>query len=693
MDAELRELIDHSKFHLGAVREVAVRLPAGDEELQAVIAETVAAGDQLGFLLITIAALDGGRRVSAEHLVGGALLAGDPHRFGNLAWKMDGDVADAVLVAMTRALLPQDVAAIMLFVAAAWCVEKRGGELPAGFAAEARRLARQKDLKKETLIYLTAAALKAPDEGFQAVMRQNYPHLLRDDLRPASEVFIKAELTVYAAPAIALVPAAPPKVLAQGRPMRRAVEKMGRNDQCHCGSGRKYKRCCFEKDQERLHLSTEVAGKTEAELRAEPETGLTEPRLRSMALFELARLDPRKIPESLRRPYLRLAADHLLLERVVEFFEARERTKEDDDDWQRTFFFVLREQRKDLAERMVAAFARQEEVGDVPHGIRQLLASDDPAAELQVIDETALAMLRETNPSALLPLACGILFSRHKALGILICRSLVATLPCPAASHALTEILEARDRLNLPPDDPFGDVLEKRLAEDMPDEGRDAATLRAARQRLDAKAAEVRELNARIESQRRELERREKKQATRAQPVAPAAVDEADLREMRIKLARLKTTLNERSTERVTLRRELEKARDDLETLRQSQPAAAPASEEAVDDESALYLPEQSAGNQPVRLLEFPPKFREALEDFPRQVARATLALLGRLAGGEPAAFSGAVALRACPGILRQRIGSDHRLLFRLLSDRVQVVDLINRRDLDRRIKSLRAAE
>jgi hypothetical protein len=30
--------------------------------------------------------------------------------------------------------------------------------------------------------------------------------------------------------------------------------------------------------------------------------------------------------------------------------------------------------------------------------------------------------------------------------------------------------------------------------------------------------------------------------------------------------------------------------------------------------------------------------------------------------------------------------------LFRLLPDRVQIVDLINRRDLDRKIKSLQAA-
>jgi hypothetical protein len=32
-----------------------------------------------------------------------------------------------------------------------------------------------------------------------------------------------------------------------------------------------------------------------------------------------------------------------------------------------------------------------------------------------------------------------------------------------------------------------------------------------------------------------------------------------------------------------------------------------------------------------------------------------------------------------CEDIIRQRIGSDYRLLFRLLPDRVQVVTLINR--------------
>ena len=58
-----------------------------------------------------------------------------------------------------------------------------------------------------------------------------------------------------------------------------------------------------------------------------------------------------------------------------------------------------------------------------------------------------------------------------------------------------------------------------------------------------------------------------------------------------------------------------------------------------------------------------------------------------------PAAFVGAVRLKSTPSVTRARIGSDFRSLFRLLPDRVQVVDLIPRQDLERRIKSLSASE
>jgi hypothetical protein len=100
-------------------------------------------------------------------------------------------------------------------------------------------------------------------------------------------------------------------------------------------------------------------------------------------------------------------------------------------------------------------------------------------------------------------------------------------------------------------------------------------------------------------------------------------------------------------------------------------------------------LPEEPATNLPLRIPEFPKKFHEMLQDLPPQVARSAVTMAGRLAVGELAAFAGVARLKACPEVHRQRIGRDHRLLFRLAPDRLVVVDLINRRDLERRIKKL----
>lgn len=692
MDTELRALIDRSLFHQGAVREVAARLPATDDDLAALLAETIAAGDALGFLLIVTAALDAGRRVDASCLVGATALVGDPLRLGNLAWKMEGDVPGALMAALRHRVLPHEGYAGVLFIVAAWCGERRAGELPANFIAEARHCARNKQLQGIGLAFLTAVAASVNDEDLRSVLARNFVRALDEKAAPLALEVAKGSQDVFDFPVMDFVPAEPPKAVAFGRTMRRAVEKLGRNDPCHCGSQKKYKRCCFEKDQERLHLSSEVAGLTHAELRAEPEAGLTEPRLKALAVSDLARLDPRKVPENLRRAYLMQVTGLKLLVRAAEYFEVMEWDDERADEWNFTLFFVMREQRKDIAERMVAVVALHDPLPDLRAGIRLLLARDAPAEELRVLADSALEILRETDPEKLINLGYGVLCSRHAELGILICRSLIAMLPPAKTTFLLEQILETRDKLNLPPDDPFSDVLEKRLAEETHDEGSDAAALRAARKRLDAKAAEVRQLHEEIERQRRALERREKTPPAGATPVPATPVDEAERRDLRLKLTELKGELHARSAERATLRRDLEKAREDLEALRQHPPAPTPADDTTSDDEDAHYLPEQPGGNQPLRLVEFPHKFRETLEDLPRQAARAALALIGRLAGGEPAAFAGVVGLRACPGILRQRIGSEHRLLFRLLPDRVQVVDLINRRDLDRKIKSLRAA-
>jgi mRNA-degrading endonuclease RelE of RelBE toxin-antitoxin system len=149
----------------------------------------------------------------------------------------------------------------------------------------------------------------------------------------------------------------------------------------------------------------------------------------------------------------------------------------------------------------------------------------------------------------------------------------------------------------------------------------------------------------------------------------------------------LKSALNERHHERNELRRELQKAHADLEELRQQAPPASASNQSEADDaEQDLLLPEQTVGQQPVRLIEFPRDFAGTLRRVPAHVSRATLIALGRIASGEPDAFIGSIHLKACEGVLRRRIG-EYRLLYRLHAESVQVIDLIPRCELRRRVK------
>lgn len=703
MDPQLRVLLDRSAFHQGALREVAALLPADDVALAALLAELCADANQLGFLLTLTAALDASRSVDAALLDRAAGLCLDAMRLGCFAWKMSGDVSAALLAALARDRFNLALHAGILFVLAAWCVRLREVPVPPGFAAHARALARHPKHPKDALILLAALASLWPDADFLAVLRQHHPTAINGGAGLAAATYAGELIKLFDRPAGALIPATVSDTTPHVVPVRRAVAHVGRNDPCPCGSGQKYKRCCADADRARLRLSSPVAGLTGAELHLTPETGLTLARLKALQPPELARLDPRKVPNSLRTAYLMQCTGLHLLDRSVEALEVM--TFDDDKDfgyaWDFVMFFVLRAGRKDVAERLARVRDRHPTDGPLPECFRLLLARDDPAEELRVLDALARRMLTDTDPEELTSHAHGLLCSRHTALGILVCHGFIASLGTKQAGFLLKMVLEARDRLELPADDPFADLLERRLAEETSDEGADAARLREARRRLETKAAEVRALKEEIDDQRRRLDRQERaaheaRRATApASPPAAAPADDPATRDLRARLARLKGNLHERAAERLALRHELEAARDQLETLRAAAPpaTAVPNDPDAgAGDEAALYVPAGVEGNQPLRLVEYPARFRETLETLPRGAARAALRLLGRLAGGEPAAFAGVVQLKACHGVLRLRVGSEHRLLFRLEPERVRAVDFINRRDLDRTVKRLRAA-
>jgi hypothetical protein len=696
---DVYDLIDRSKYHHQAIREIIAMLPVEDSELDEWIGEAVESNHQARFIYLTMAALMAERVVQARHLEGGTALMGNYNMLGCIAWHTQGEVAEHLLNAVQKVVIPRDFHATALLVACAWCQEFREGVLPEGLLLDARLVARMKETHTVPSGLLLAIAQITEDEEMEAIIRHRFDQengaplddVKYQEVRKAALALGETTLKVFRLPPEKLVPETPRKHLASGSTMQRAVARVGRNEPCPCGSGQKYKRCCIEKDLERLQLSSEVAGKTAAELQASPEPYLTLAKLEKTSSHELARFDPLKIIPDLRIPYLGRMAMFALFEELVRAFEILGCPEELEEAWNFSMWCITRAERKEIAERMLKIDGVSAElIAKLHPGSQLLLARDEPAEFLRVLDELSVKALQAADHEELSRYAYGLLTGPHRALGIFVARSMVSLLEQKKALFLFDQIQEARVRLNLPYDDPFSDIIDARFTKEVAGTGKEAEKLRAAQKRLQAKASEARQLQESLETLKREIERREKKQETPAPAVSVAPVEPRyTLQELREKVSSLKSVLRERNEERSMLRRELGQAHSALETLRQKEAQPTPGLGATRDDEDHLLLPGEMSSQQPVRILEFPRKFHATLTGFPQNVARAAITMLGRLAAGEQAAFVGVVRLKDCPNVLRQRIGIDHRLLFRLHADHVEVVDLINRKDLERRIKTL----
>jgi hypothetical protein len=695
MQTELRQFIAQARFYKAPVLRVAELLPADDAALDELVAETVRAGDQKAFMLIMVAALSRERRLDARHLARGAVMIPEYNWFPLIA-RFQGDLAEHLLAAIEQTQLYRAPEAAALLLAAAWCQEHREGKLPEPLIPRARMLARNPKLQPEARGCLITLALQTKDSGLLALTKTWYPDASPEKWQSLQESALRIGnglLDRRRQAPLDFVRDKPTNILTTGATLRRAVAKIGRNEPCPCGSGKKYKQCCLEKDHERLHHSSEVAGLTTEELAAQPEAHLTLERLQRTDPFVLERVDPVKIPPELLRHYLYRLCAFNLFDRMASAFETIGYTEERKDLWENLMYLATRAGHKDCLRRLSKVYPDQVKLqDDIFMGAALLLAEDNPAELLKLLDECAVNAVEINTPEELEGISISLMSSRFRSLGILVGRGAIPFLPQDKAGRVMEVILETRDKLKLSPEDPIAEILDQRFAEQEDDHKKESAELRTARQKLDAKAQEVRELKDSLERMQKEIARREQKRAlpTQTAPAAkPLPVDEAVLKEMRRKVDELKSALKERHHERNDLRRELQKARTDLDTLRQNAVPITLVEAEAPDREEELLLPQDAPEVHPVRLIEFPKGFHQTLAGFPRHVARAAIIMTGRLAAGEPAAFVGALRLKATPNVMRQRIGLDYRLLFRLHPDHLEIIDLIRRKDLDRRIKTL----
>jgi hypothetical protein len=686
MKPEVRALIKQAGLCRSTVEQVAAMLPDDELELDRWIAEAIQEKDSIGAHAVIFAALNQGRPVDARHLSGLARLSGGGY-LAVIALRVQGEMPEFLLEGLRNTAIYHIAHATALLAIAVWCDERRRGGYPADLIPQARALARHVQDQIEVDAYLLEVAARTKDSVLHTLIREHYPtgsDANWEKVVAEARKVAQQGIDWARGPLLAVLPEEPLQEGNAGATVRRAVSRTGRNDPCPCGSGKKYKHCCYDKDRERLQQSSEVAGLTRAELAADPERHLTRAALEKKSTPDLIAMDAAAIPRHLLADYfLRLSL--VDLDRAAANLEKLGYEEDLEDAWFITMFHAVRAGRKDIGDRMMALrrpFGLKEE--DLRLSQRLLLARDEPSKWVRLVEEAARNGLKTENVDDLIDLAFSVAMSDQSALGLILYRGVLPFVPPDKVKSTYEDIvLPIRERLNMPPDDPLKEYLDNRSVD------ADLA-LQEAEAKFEAKRREVRVLRESIEQLQKDLARRES--APAREPSAPHAQtpeNEQMIRELRTKVKQLESDLKERHNERNELERRLERMQARAETLAGQEQAGHSRNQEA-DLEEELMLPEEAESQHPLRLIEFPRNFLERLKEFPRHVARGALVILGRLAAGDAAAFGGAKRLKSAPTVVRQRVGIDFRLLFRLLPDRIQVIDLIPRQDLERKIKTIK---
>jgi hypothetical protein len=698
MTPELREYVETHKLEHATVKRVIEMLPEDHMELDALIGGIVEEGHVMGFVFVITAALETGLCVDARHLRECVSLMPGGQYLGQAFWQMRGNKVSALMHALTTQITPPSMHLHGLLAIAAWCRAHHGGVLPEGYLAEVRKLFRHKMSREPDRALAGALAFYLDDPDVIAVAVEGQGNVLKqENVKVISRRLAESIVATYPTTILVLISDVN-HLLAMGTHIRRVAPKMSRNAPCHCGSGQKYKRCCHDKDQERARFPSAVPGKTQAELARAPEQYVTVEEFQTMNRDKVRRLNPLKLKEEVLAWYLLVLATHGLFTEVAVAIEKlgwRSDLDHYEDSWINALTFATWRGEPESIERIIRARYPD---GDVPEGVLKpevelMRLNNDPAAYRVRQEAISAELMRTQDPERQEALGHALLNVHTPATSLLMAQGLLPVMAKSKVQFLHKQMQHLRDQLLLPAEDPFAEILERRFADAaVKSQGKDAAKLREANDRLQVKASELREANEKMERLRRELRLKEKeeKRAAAKEAAPPTSAELEAMKRLREKVETQQGIINGYVQERAQMRQEMASAFAEAEEHRKQQPAAAHANE-AMDtqEEEALMEPTSLESKQPLRLLDYPKKFHETLTSLPSQVSRAAQILLGRLAAGEPSAFVGIVALRARPDTLRVRVGSDHRLLFRLHATTLEVVDLINRRDLDRRVKGL----
>ena len=645
------------------VQKLAADVQGGKLDAAAEVARAWSVDDAESVATFALAAAVAGQPLPAASVLDAVVLLDDLLLGSLLAANVTGDRVKALLDAVERDDTTDERDALALYLAVT--LRKRR-PAPPRLLALVRTHARR-GVSRACGELLVAASAGLGDDEVRAVVAESFP-----DITPRQALDAVAGLRTAMDDAILeSLPDYAPTSLAAPIPVRRAGAKAGRNDPCPCGSGKKYKKCCQDKEAAAV-VDPEVAWRQQLETAV--------PTLTAQQVADLRLADLASLPYEGLLPATRVAAYRQLLshrrwdaaERVLDAMAAR---GEDAEGYRIELVDqAFRSRSLDVARKHAE---RLREGGVVDSLVDAMLAVATPNRALSRLDALAGQGLRE-DTVVLLDVADALL-AYHPALGIVAARGALATAQAEDAVVFLELVEEARDRLGLPAGDPAGDVYDALVKLD-----RDRDADPAGKEVVEELTSETRalrahalEATARVQELEARLRERQREPGAAASP-APASW-ESERSELRERVAELKSLIAEGNAERGDLRRQLAAASD--RATRDEKPAVvAPAPETVPEGERA---PDEALRVRGVMVPRFDPAAEASLRAFPARVVRDALRVIADLCSGEGNVWREIKQLeRISPAMYSARIGIHYRVLFRMAPGVLDVAEIVAREGL-----------
>jgi hypothetical protein len=653
-----------------------------------------------GAAIVLLAAIVAGRPQDASLLLHVLPSMEDvDNLFPVLIWRAAGDRLGMIMDLAERDTMHYERTALAFFVATEILAEdQEAGTDPNRALYPPRRLLalmRTFARKMSPDRLMGFATLRIEDEGLQRVAA---PHQERTD-RPAAQAELQRLRRLLRTAPLHIIPERAEHRIA-GFTVRRTVERVGRNDTCPCQSGKKYKRCCAEKDAARAADPSPVPGLTLPEYRARIAEFVPLPAFRKLSVTELSQLPLQHLPfEYLAAVLEKLTNFHRWeqVDRVLALMESFDGKEDEVDEHRmRVVRMALYGRAPATLQRHVPRLKDPSRLGTATQFALKLLL---PTGETLSALEECLAEALQSKGEPVLSTVASAVMDYYPALGLVLARGSFSGCSPGMAQLLLDQIEEARDRLDLPPADPYLDVF-ARLNGLKRAEARRVDELQRLRNERGRLTKQLHELHIKLDEARAQLARlsqqRPPEEASGPGPEEAPWAEER--RRLQRKVLRLKWLLSERNRERAALRRQLDEQAaqaaqgPDEGAATGIGRAVAPKKdgEDGEDGEGEERGEGVEGGVRRPVLPVFSRAVAEALREVPARVAREALIRSAELAGGDAAAWRGAKRLLSTtPPLWSARVGIHYRLIFHPEEGTLEILELIHRRLLEAKIKRL----